>query len=120
MRGQVAITELRMCGYKPWVVWVFLLDTDCPDRFFLDAANTLELDGKPEVHISADDDIAALDFRFLHGLTVLLQGSDRGRLRAAFRRIRQFSPERIITSSNDIFDDYRLNSGQANTNHHAR
>ncbi|MCX5592512.1 hypothetical protein [Alcaligenes endophyticus] len=119
MRGQSAITELRLCGYKPRIVWVLLLDSGCPENYFLDAANSLELDGKPEVHVSADDDIAALDFRFVHGLTVLLQGNDPARLRTAFKRIRQFSPERIITSSRDIFNDYRHGHAKRHSNHHA-
>lgn len=108
MRGQTEITELRLCGYKPRMVWVDVLEGPCPTRFFLDAENSIDLSGMPEVHIGSDDNIGLLDFRFLHGVTVLLQGMNPDRLRQAFRRIREFSPERIITSSDNIFHDTQV------------
>lgn len=110
MRGQTEITELRLCGYKPSMVWVLVLQNPCQTRFFCDAENSIELSGMPEVHIGIDDNIGLLDFRFLHQLTVLLQGLDTDRLRQAFRRIREFSPQRIITSSPTIFHDTQVES----------
>ena len=110
MRGQTEIIQLRLSGYKPTMVWVLVLQNPCQTRHYIDAENTIELSGMPELHIGIDDNIGALDFRFLHGVTVLLQGMDADRLRQAYRRISQFSPERIITSSPVIFHDTQVAS----------
>ncbi|MCQ9615925.1 hypothetical protein L1889_03755 [Paenalcaligenes niemegkensis] len=105
MRGQTEIIQLRLSGYKPLLVWVFVLQIPCRTDFFWDAESSIELNGMPEIHIGVDDSIAGLDFRFLYDVTVLLQGVDIDRLRAAFRRIRQFSPRRIVTSTPTMLND---------------
>lgn len=108
MRGQTEITQLRLSGYRPSMVWVLVLQNPCQTAYFTDAENSIELSGMPELHIAPDDNIRMIDFRFLHKVTVLLQGMNDDRLRAAFRRIRQFSPERIITSSPTVFNDTKV------------
>lgn len=108
MRGQTEITQLRLSGYKPAMVWALVLDNPCQTGYFTDAENSIEINGMPEIHIGPDANIGAADFRFLHGVTVLLQGMDSDRLRQAYRRISQFSPERIITSSPDLFHDTQV------------
>ena len=107
MRGQNTIIRMRLSGYRPALVWLLALDGTCPKRYFLDAENTIMHGGRPEVHIGADEIPGTLDLRFITGLTVLLQGSEKSRLRAVFARLREFVPERIITSSPDFVHDWQ-------------
>ena len=107
MRGQNAIIRMRLERLKPAMVWLFMLDGPVSRRFFLDAESTLMLGGRPEVHVGADEVPGTLDFRFLAGLTVLLQGSDVDRLRQAYARLKDFEPERIITSTGELIHEYR-------------
>lgn len=106
MRGQNAIIRMRLEGYKPSQVWLFVLQTECSKKYWVDAENTIEMSGLPEIHIGIDEVVGALDLRVLTGVTVLLQGLDVDRLRAVFARIKEFSPERIITSTGDFVNDY--------------
>jgi len=105
MRGHETLSRLRMGGYKPAMVWLTALDGPCSRATFLDAENTLAWGNFPEIHVEPDDRIAALDFRPLVGTTVLLQGTDRDRLRAIFKHLRQFAPARVITSDGTFFHD---------------
>lgn len=107
MRGQNTIIRMRLERLKPTMVWVFVLDGPALRRSMLDAENALELGGRPEVQIGADEVPGTLDFRFLTGLTVLLQGQDVERMRLVFARLKEFEPERIITSTGDFIHDYR-------------
>jgi len=105
MRGHEALTALRLSGYRPEYVWVFLTGSECWRSYPLDAELTLELSGMPEIHIGPEEVIGSLDFRVLRGVTVLLQGAEDERLRDAFARIRVFAPKRIITANKSIFHD---------------
>jgi len=105
MRGQNTIVRLRLENYRPSLVWLLVLETPCPTRQFLDAERVLEHGGRPEVHIGADESVGSLDLRSLTGLTVLLHGMDRDRVRAVFARLKQFNPARVIVSGADFFHD---------------
>lgn len=107
MRGQNTIIQMRLAGYKPSNVWLLLLDGPCSRRRFMDAENVIANGGQAEVHVGDDEVVGTLDLRFLTGLTVLLQGMDRDRLRLAYTRLKEFDPERIITSSADFIHDYQ-------------
>lgn len=107
MRGQQAITRMRMERLKPSLVWLFVLDGKCPKGPYWDAENSVFNDGAPEVHIGADEVPGTLDFRFLTGVTVLLQGQNVPRMREVFARLREFDPKRIVTSTGDFIHDYR-------------
>lgn len=107
MRGQNTIIRMRMERWKPSMVWLLVLDGPTPRRPMLDAEKTVELGGRPEVHIGADEVPGTLDFRFLTGLTVLLQGQDVQRMRQVFARLKEFEPEAIITSTGDFIHEYR-------------
>lgn len=107
MRGQNTIIRMRIERLRPRYVWLFVLDGPCPKGFFRDAELVLQNGGHPEVHIGSDEIPGTLDLRFLAGLTVLLQGSNLERMRQVFARLRDFSPERIITSTGEFIHDYR-------------
>lgn len=107
MRGQNTIIRMRMERWKPSLVWLFVLDGPVVRRPMLDAERAVELGGMPEVHIGADEVPGTLDLRFLTGLTVLLQGENVERMRQIFARLKEFEPERIITSTGDFVHDYR-------------
>lgn len=107
MRGQNTITRMRLERLKPTLVWLFVLDGKEPKGQFLDAELVVWNQGLPEVHIGSDDVPGTLDFRFLTGLTVLLQGTNVPRMREVFARLKEFDPERIITSTGDFIHDYR-------------
>lgn len=107
MRGQNTIIRMRLERLKPRLVWLFSLDTPCPRGPYHDAEGVLANGGLPEVHIGIDEIPGTLDLRFLTGLTVLLQGGSVPRLREIFVRLREFEPERIITSTGDLIHDYK-------------
>lgn len=107
MRGQTTIIRMRLAHWKPAMVWLFVLDRPVTKRPMLDAERALELGQRPEVHIGCNEAAGTLDFRFLTGLTVLLQGENVERLRQVYGRLKQFNPERIITSTGDFIHDYR-------------
>lgn len=106
MRGQNTIIRMRMERLKPAMVWLFVLDRTAPRGFFNDAENVIANGGLAEVHIGADEVAGTLDFRFLTGLTVLLQGVNVERMREVFARLREFDPEKIITSTPDMVHVY--------------
>lgn len=108
MRGQNTIIRMRLHGLRPALVWLLVLESKPPRGQFHDAEIVLENGGLPEVHIGIDDIAGTLDFRFLTGLTVLLQGTDVPRLREVFARLKEFGPERIITSTGEFINDYRV------------
>lgn len=107
MRGQNTVTAMRMHKLKPAMVWLLALDDKCPRTPFMDAEQVVANGGRPEVHVGNDEIVGTLDFRFLTGLTVLLQGTDIDRLRAIFSRLREFDVDRIVTSTPSMIHDYR-------------
>jgi len=107
MRGQNTIIRMRLERLRPSMVWLLVLSGPCPKGPYHDAEGVLSNGGLPEVHVGSDEVAGTLDFRFLTGLTVLLQGVDVSRLREVFARLREFNPERIVTSSPDFVHDYR-------------
>lgn len=107
MRGQNTIIRMRLERWKPSMVWLVVLDGPVCRRPMLDAEKSVEWGRMPEVHIGADEVPGTLDLRFLTGLTVLLQGGNVERLRQVFARLKEFEPERIVTSTGDFVHDYR-------------
>ncbi|TEA78658.1 hypothetical protein [Allopusillimonas ginsengisoli] len=105
MRGHMAIKELRRMGKKPSQAWVFLLEPDAKMPQFVDAEDLLESGLPPEVHIDAKERIGTLDFRFLTGVIVHLQGQNVDRLRQAYAQILPCQPLRIIASGAGVFHD---------------
>lgn len=106
MRGQDCIIRMRVAGYRPAIVWLLVLDEPCPRSQFHDAELILQNGGLPEVHVGTEDLPGALDLRALTGLLVLLQGTDRQRLRDVFSRLKTFDPARVIVSSPDFVYDH--------------
>lgn len=105
MRGQTALRELRLAGYTADMVWVSVLETECPTSFWNDAENMIDLTGRPEIHIGVDDNISALDLRVLHGTTTLISALSVDKAREVYRRARQFRPKRIIAAGPDFLYD---------------
>lgn len=105
MRGQNALERLRLAGYKPRIVWLTAVSGDCSTSTFLDAENALELGEKPEIHVASSDVAGTLDFRPLTGVTVLLSGREKDRLREIFQRLKIFDPQRVIVSDGTLFFD---------------
>lgn len=106
MRGHESIIRMRLNGHKPALVWLLVLQNQCPKGGFLDAEDVLPNMGRPEVQIGSDDIPGTLDLRVMTGLTVLLQGVDVDRLRLVYARLKEFEPARIITSTPDFIHDY--------------
>src|SRR3546814_8698344 len=110
MRGQNAIIRMRLAGYRPALVWLLVLADTCSRRYFADAENSLEISRMPEIHVGIEDNPGELDLRPLVGLTVLLQGLDRDRVRHVFARLKLFDPARVIVSGAEDRKSTRLNS----------
>lgn len=107
MRGHQTIIRMRLAGYKPAHVWVFVLQNECPRDYFRDAENVVMNGGQAEVHIGIDDLPGTMDFRFLTGLSVLLQGTDKDRLRGVFARLKDFEPARVIVSGDGVLHQFQ-------------
>ena len=105
MRGDMAIRELRLMGKKPLQAWVFLLTPTQRFPSTIDPDDMLANGQHPEVYVDTGERISSLDFRFLHGVTVHLQGQDASRLRAAYAQIQRCEPSRLIVSGLEIFHD---------------
>ena len=108
MRGHQAIKELRRMGKKPTHVFVFLQAADDAAAVFVDPEDMLSNGLLPEVRIAPTETLTALDFRFLHGVTVHLQGACTERLRAAYSEIIRVRPSRVIVSGPGAFHDTGL------------
>ena len=105
MRGDMAIRELRRMGKKPLQAWVFLLAPEQKPAGFIDPEDLLASGQFPEIHIDPSERINSLDFRFLTGVTVHLQGQDVERLRAAYAQLIRCDPKRVIVSGPEVFHD---------------
>lgn len=105
MRGDMAIKELRRMGKKPLQAWVILLDENSTTPKFIDPDDMLLNGLLPEVHIEPHEDPQSIDFRFLTGVIVHLQGQNVDRLRSAHTRLKNCRPARIITSGAGVFHD---------------
>lgn len=99
MRGQNRLIAARMNGFKPKDVWVYVLNDKAERGGYFDPETSLDFGFLPEVAIEQDDCIPALDMRFAYGSTVHLVGNDIDRTRLAFKRLREFEPEKIIVAS---------------------
>jgi len=98
MTGHQSITALRMRGYTPSQVWVSVLDAE-PEYFSgTHPERDLENGFLPGIDIGPAEPVQALDFRCLRGLTVHLQGTDRGRVEAIQERLLEFQPARVLAS----------------------
>ncbi|GAB2912225.1 hypothetical protein [Paralcaligenes ginsengisoli] len=105
MRGQNAIIRMRLDGYKPAFVFVDALDHPCEESYFRDAENNLMNGGQALIHIGSDDQVPTLDLRAVAGTTVVLNGTDRDRLRGIYAQLKKFKPSRIVASTPDfVFD----------------
>lgn len=107
MRGHDSIVRMRLAGYRPRMVWIFVQDRDPEKAPVRDPENLLSNGMLPEIQVGPSDADEALDLRAVAGLIVHLQGGDIARLRNVFSRIREFSPARIITSNAELFHDWR-------------
>ncbi|WP_158582703.1 hypothetical protein [Neopusillimonas maritima] len=101
----MAIKDLRRMGKKPTQVFVVLLEDDSKLSKYVDPEDMLINGFLPEVLVEPGDDIHRLDFRFLVGVIVHLQGQNVDRLRSAFGQIRLCKPARIVVSGPSIFYD---------------
>ncbi|MFT0547474.1 hypothetical protein ACMHYO_14225 [Allopusillimonas ginsengisoli] len=106
MRGHQAIIKMRLAGYKPSKVWLLALQGAAPRAYCMDAENVIYNGGQAEVHIAGDEIPGTMDFRFLSGLTVLLQGCDKERLRSLYARLREFDPASVIVSGDGVFHTF--------------
>ena len=84
MTGREQIIALRRRGVKPVVVWVSDYRTN-------DAGN-----GR-SVSLAPEDSPARIDWRFLVGLTVVVDGDDAERVDSIARAVGQFA-ERVLTT----------------------
>ena len=105
MRGDLSIKELRRMGKKPTQVWLFLLTENQQIPGPIDPEDMLLNGLLPEVYVEPHEDPASLDFRFLTGVLVHLQGQNIDRLRGAFSRLKTCRPSRVIVSGAGIFHD---------------
>ena len=92
-------------GKRPVHAWVYLLSEDESIPRFMDPEDLLESAMPPEVYIAPAEKISSLDFRFLAGVTVHLQGKNKDRLRQAYAQLKMCDPHRIIVSSPDMLYD---------------
>lgn len=104
MRGHLAIRELRRMGFKPLQAWVLLTDEIPAMTEFLDPEELLANSNPPEVWVADTEELFSLDFRFLAGVIVHLQGQNIDRLRDVFAQLRRCRPARVIASGAAFFD----------------
>lgn len=89
--------DLRRQGLKPAIVFVMAFDEmKSHDMYHPDMQ--LENDSEAEVHIEPDDNILALDFRFLTGCVVAINTDSRERARKLYKQIRRVGPASITVS----------------------
>lgn len=104
MTGHEPIIEMRMNGYAPQNVWVFVLDAE--PKYFpaTHPAMCMQNGSGAEIHVTPMDK-GALDFRCLRGLVINLQGNNENRVLQVLRQIERSEPLRVITSlPNQIID----------------
>jgi len=95
MTGHNAIVDLRLQGHIPNFCDVCLLDKPAAYLWGWDEPErAMENMFPPQVHILPDENLYALDFRFLHGLTVNISTHCAAqRTLDAFNRIIEFEPQ---------------------------
>lgn len=96
MTGDKALTRARLLGFTPADVFVVVLDDQPARRGFLDAEQSLDLTGQPEIDIAPADIPGTLDLRCIRGVRVHVCGMDSRRVRAVASRARTFQPSEIL------------------------
>lgn len=104
MIGHEQIIALRLRGYKPEQVWVYVFNAE--PQYFPSTHPALNLQNgfRAEIHI-VPTDRGILDFRFLVGLVVHLSGTDERRVMQILRQIERAKPLRVITALSDRIID---------------
>ena len=92
---------------KPNIVFVFDLGKIRSDGFY-DPSAQLEMGNHAEVHIEPNDNIAALDFRFLVGCAVSILVLDVDRGRQLYRYIRNQNPLSLTISDGKSFTHHEV------------
>ena len=100
MIGDEQIIAVRMRGYRPDHVWVYVFDAE-PQQFpGTHPSLSIENGFHAEIQVTPRDK-GVLDFRCLTGLVVHLQGSSELRVIQVLRQIERADPARLITTLPD-------------------
>ena len=95
MIGIDKLFEIRKEGYKPEAVDVWVGDDDDP-HYEREWHKHIETINYPAILIENKDNIEALDFRFVFGLTIFVRGDNADRLLEVYRKITKCLPERVL------------------------
>ena len=115
MKGAEQLMKLRLEGYKPEIVqvWVgdrdFLMTSEWPKY-----SDTMQY---PYIDVEDKDNLDLIDFRFVVGLNVILSGDNGDRLLEVYSKMSKHKPRRLILIHDDeegmtqILDNKGLLSG---------
>lgn len=107
MIGAEHLRDLRRQGLKPAIVFVFDLGEIRNDGLF-DPNIQLENGCNAEIHIEPNDNIAALDFRFLVGCVVSINVLTAERGRQLYRYIKAQNPASITITDGKTFTHHEV------------
>jgi len=111
MIGGQEIMDLRKEGTQFDMVNVWVGD-DKDTHYAKEWHKWIETVEYPEIVIEDKDNLAALDLRFVFGLTVLIQGKDPDRLLKVYEKVGKCSPSRVLLFySNDSYVDIMDSKG---------
>ena len=104
MNGIKQIIDLRLRGFSPSQVWVYVFSGEPMYVPATHPAQSLENGFLAEIHVTPRD-TGVLDFRCLTGLTIHLGGTDDRRVIQIMRQIERATPKRLIVSLSDRLID---------------
>lgn len=97
MIGHLEVIDVRKQGLRPSIVFIFDLGAIRNDGWFA-PEDMLQNGFLPEIHISPDDDIAKLDFRFLTRCIVAIITISKCRARTIYRAVKRIMPKSLTVS----------------------
>lgn len=115
MIGIDKLFEIRKDGYKPEFINIWVGDDDDP-WYEKTWQNYIETIDYPAILIENKDNIDAIDFRFVFGLTLFVRGDNSDRLLKVYEKITKCLPERVLLMFSEgddiqILDNKGLLSG---------
>lgn len=101
MIGAEYLRDIRRQGLKPSIVFVMAFKSMRSDGLY-HPDTKLENGSHAEIHIEPDDNIAALDFRFLTGCVVAINSDCKEKARLLYKYIKPHRPQSVTVSGSDF------------------
>lgn len=111
MNGQESLTRLRMAGYRPGAVFLFIVPRG-NYSVFTHPDMAMAHGGFPEIDVYPDEDPRVLDLRCIAGLDVHIGGGKAKAVKALYDRAKQFRPNSITATALDGKSILRFANGE--------